>query len=409
MNMDALSTLESMITHKIGLDAASIGHGAIENALQVRSLATAQPSLEAYQHFLETHPDEFDNLIEELVIPETWFYRDDEIFDHLLDICRKRMENGRVTRILSLPCSTGEEIYSVAIHFHSHGIPSGAYQLTGTDISNIALEHARLGVYRDNAFRCKNADWLKTGYFTRRDNHYLLDENIRKMVSFTCANILHVPSLEGMGKFDIILCRNLLIYFNSDSKKQALLNLSRLLEDDGILFFGHAEGAAIDEQYLFRTPEHGISAFTRHDNTKKPSARLAPVRPIQTSPSRVTEPFQATTEPTSPPQPDDTSELETARRLADAGEYEKAMDVCRQCLDKDETDAGAYHVLGLIHEAMDNQGLATKYFKKALYLLPDDIDTLVHLALLHERDGDHKAAARYRQRIERIQQRSPAS
>ena len=410
--MDDLEQIENMIVKKMGLDAASIGHAAIENALSSRQATTGSHSLLEYRQQLENSPTEFDNLIEELVIPETWFFRDDYIFPQILEICKCNLANGKKTRILSLPCSTGEEVFSVAIHLDSHGIPADAIELVGTDISRVAISHAWHARYRNNSFRSKNADWLKSAYFTEVEEHHKLDDVILEQVNFMQSNILDVVSLGKLGRFDIILCRNLLIYFNKETRDKALRNLASLLETDGTLFFGHAESAAINCPTLMRRPESGACAYSLQPKTgDKQSSKLKdktgkPRQPAQTT-ARL--PFQDDKTPSTQPAKHTADLLQQARKLADTGSYEEAMDACKQHLDSNDTDAEAYHILGLIHTALNNDSLAIGYFKKAVYLDPDHAETLTHLSLLYGASGDRKAAEKFKARAERARKKGVAS
>ena len=409
--MNDLEHLENMIELKMGLDAASIGHSAIENALAARQATTGKHSHHEYRQFLEAEPGEFDNLIEELVIPETWFFRDDYIFSHILDICRNNLEHDKKTRILSLPCSTGEEIYSVGIHLDFHGIPFQSVDLYGTDISRVALKHARQACYRNNSFRSNNSPWLKSAYFTEDKEKHKLDSIIRGQVNFEQSNILDAMSLAKLGKFDIILCRNLLIYFNKDTKEHALRNLASLLAPGGVVFFGHAESAAIGDLALTRSTEYGTCAYSlpsasapgtsAHKNARATTRKTVP------KPEKL--PFQDVIVNNQDAVSMDTAPLDQARELADSGLYDKALDLCNQYLEANETDADAYHVLGLIHAALNNNAIAIGHFKKAVYLDPDHVDTLVHLSLLYKVNGDMKMAEKFQARAERARHKGAAT
>jgi chemotaxis protein methyltransferase WspC len=409
--MNDLDYLENMIEMKMGLDAASIGHSAIENALAARQATTGKQSHLEYRQLLEAEPKEFDNLIEELVIPETWFFRDDYIFSHILDICRRNLANENNTRILSLPCSTGEEIYSVGIHLDFHGIPIQSVELLGTDISRVALKHARQARYRDNSFRSKNSAWLKSAYFTEDKGKHKLDSIIRGQVDFTQSNILDALSLGKLGKFDIILCRNLLIYFNKDTKDHALRNLASLLASGGVIFFGHAESASIGNTTLKRSTEFGACAYSL-PSASSPEPRTRRVaRNLATETVRKPErlPFQDIDDHKPDAVSQDTRPMEQARKLADSGLYEQALDICNHYLKTNEPDTDAYHVLGLIHAALNNNAIAIGHFKKAVYLDPDHIDSLVHLSLLYKVDGDMKMADKFQARAERARKKGAAT
>ena len=157
-----LASVEKIVRERIGLDVASIGVAAlpriVANRMGVRGLA----SVEAYSGLLTNDSTEWSALVGELVVPETWFYRGGlEFFEHLARGVRTRLNelpNGRTFRILSVPCSTGEEPYSLALALDREGIPLSRCWIDGVDLARDHLLRAVTGRYSAFSFREANAD-----------------------------------------------------------------------------------------------------------------------------------------------------------------------------------------------------------------------------------------------------------
>src|SRR5919199_6211265 len=122
----AQATIEALLGKKIGLDASTIGSSKITRAIESRRLACGVPDLQSYLQLLQTSPQELEELIENVIVPETWFFRDRKPFDFLgRYVISEWLPNpkNRSLRILSLPCCTGEEPYSIAITLIEAGLP----------------------------------------------------------------------------------------------------------------------------------------------------------------------------------------------------------------------------------------------------------------------------------------------
>ena len=119
-----------------GLDPKTLGDVSVKNGVERRRLARGCRNLDAYARYLEEHPSERQELIETLVVPETWFFRDREPFVYLADLGRQRKPgSGRPLRVLSVPCSTGEEPYSIAMALFDAGLMAGQFTVHAVDIS----------------------------------------------------------------------------------------------------------------------------------------------------------------------------------------------------------------------------------------------------------------------------------
>ncbi|NHZ44415.1 CheR family methyltransferase, partial [Massilia aquatica] len=211
---------------------------AVERRMQALPLADAL----AYERLLATSAHELSALTELVVVPESWMFRDAEAFVAATAFIVRRLKAGgaRPLRILSVPCAGGEEPYSMAMSLHSAGVASADVAIDAVDLSQVALARARAGRYTRNAFRGRHLDFRER-FFTAVDAEYQICEEIRGQVSFNHANILDPAFCSRPGYYDVIFCRNLLIYFDDPTVATAIASLSRLLAGDGILFAGYAE------------------------------------------------------------------------------------------------------------------------------------------------------------------------
>jgi len=222
----------------------------MRDALPEIILSLAGGDLAGYYDRLcqQTETDgEWQQLVDALTIGETYFLRDQAHFDLLRQrllpaiIARRREQGDLYLNIWSMGCATGEEPYSLAITLHEllPDIDDWRIHLIGSDINGLALHAARRGVYRQWAFRHTDLDFQQL-YFDPTPTGLAIRPHIRKMVSFRHANLFrpaHVPAFT----FDLILCRNVLLYFDAAHVQQAEKSFHKLLSTGGWLLLGRAE------------------------------------------------------------------------------------------------------------------------------------------------------------------------
>jgi chemotaxis protein methyltransferase WspC len=244
------------LRRETGIDPDSLGHDFLSRALTERvhalqcdgerlpSAARAPVTTEALRAYwarLHACADERRALIELFVVPETWFFRDGAAFAALARRAAERVAcaPGRVIRVLSAPCSTGEEPYSAAMALLDAGLDPASFAIDALDLSARAIEHARAGCYGRNAFRGTQTAF-RTRFFTPTADGWLLDEQVRSRVQFRQANLMEACADTGV-RYDFVFCRNVLIYFDRDAQDRAIRQLASRLADDGMLFVGPAE------------------------------------------------------------------------------------------------------------------------------------------------------------------------
>jgi chemotaxis protein methyltransferase WspC len=402
------AAIEAILRQKIGLDANSIGSRTIARAVEQRQIACGLPDLTAYLHHLQTVARELEELIETVVVPETSFFRDTEPFVYLSQYVTSQWRKGnfRIMRVLSVPCSTGEEPYSIAMTLLDSGLNPNQFCIDAVDISKRALLKAKQAIYSKRAFRGGDHAGAKLRYFEQVADSYLLRPFVRDTVKFIQGNLLN-PGFLAEGKYQIIFCRNLLIYLDSAARNQAIQALDRALAPNGIFFVGAAETAQIPTKNYTSIRHPFAFAYRKEDSASwnGNGLRVPNILP-QAIASRAT--FNTAEEFKPPtPQPSPTiravlSQLEIAKQLADRGQLIEAAKLCESYLSANRTHAEAYILLGEIYQGLDKLEQAEQFFSKAIYLNPHAINALIGLALLKEQRGDQSGAEILRQRVQRL-------
>ncbi|MEM6401835.1 MAG: protein-glutamate O-methyltransferase CheR, partial [Cyanobacteria bacterium P01_D01_bin.116] len=235
--------IENLLKKNIGLDVNSISSDAIKRAISERMKDCGIRDVQNYLQWLQQSEQELEALIELVIVPETWFFRERESFNYLKHYIKSEWLTTPyqdVLRVLSIPCSTGEEPYSIAIALLEAGLSATKVRIDAVDISQKNLLTAKLGIYQDYSFRGNPLSFQKS-YFQRTELGYQLCQKVKSMVNFMSGNLADLNFLVGAIPYNIIFCRNLLIYFDKAIKKHTIAVLERLLKKDGLLFLGYAE------------------------------------------------------------------------------------------------------------------------------------------------------------------------
>ena len=222
----------------------------LESRLQNRLKEHHFDSFLKYYHYLLYHQDRFSELnvmIDIVTTNETYFYREknqlDAFAEEILPELAERNAKKKRLRIWSAGCSTGEEPYTLAILCSESGLFNDTWELDiiGTDISQRVLTTARKAVFSQSSFRATDENALSR-YFSRTgDGKYALDDSIRDMVHFGHLNLMDEKMMGLIRECDIIMCRNVLIYFDKNAKAKAVHSFFRKLVPGGYLLLGHSE------------------------------------------------------------------------------------------------------------------------------------------------------------------------
>jgi chemotaxis protein methyltransferase WspC len=193
---------------------------------------------------LKASQKHFDSFLENVLIPETWFFRYPDAYHYLKRWARQQILSKKHLRILSVPCSTGEEPFSIAMTLRDAGLVRQQFTIDAADISLHALKKAEAGIYTGNSFR--GSDLLyRERYFREKDAAFQLSPEIRSSVNFLAWNVQEPPPHGLKKNYDVIFCRNLFIYFHAAAQKGLKTLLKDLLNADGLLFTGHAESGLL--------------------------------------------------------------------------------------------------------------------------------------------------------------------
>ena len=412
--------IERILMAEIGLDVSTVGSSLVERAVQRRMDKLRVTAIQRYAAMLSESEQELQELVEEVVVPETYFFREP---DAIVDVVARavasssRYSDSAPLRILSVPCSTGEEPYSIAMALLSAGLPASAIAIDAMDVSVGAVHRAREGIYRGGSFRGDMGAWK--GFFNETPRGSAVDEVVRTCVRVEHGNLMSSSFQPSQGQYDVIFCRNLLIYFDTNAQTRALAKLASLLAPDGVLVVGAADSFAArragfapsrgyERSFLFRAQGEALEVDALPVSRARLRARAlpnrrTPVRELHAPARLVIAPRANVKPPVLDARPDFAAKraLVDVARLADEGRLAEALSVGESALRDGGVTAALLSLMGTTHAAMPDLESAESCYRRALFLEPDNEDALLHLALLLEQRGEIALASRYRTRAKR--------
>lgn len=415
----SVAAAEQLLREWIGLDAATIGQASVARAVRDRMAAVGAADVDAYVAVVRADPAERDRLVELVIVAESWFFRDRQVFEFVANVAATvaAIPGRSPVRILCAPCASGEEPTSVAMALLDTGLAPTQFVIDAVDVSHAALERARRGRYSANAFR--NADAAYRDRWFRMDGSAaVLDERVRGCVRYAWANILDKGFADGRDAYDVIFCRNLLIYLAPEARVAVERTLDRLLRPDGVLVLGAAEppimrgdwipaGAA--SVFALRRGVHaaptGIRAIPTVGSTTAPAA----ARGTTTVSDRESIPAVTAGPTTEPAAPTIADVLEHAGTLANARRHLEALELCERARPGLPPSPELFFLMGMLHQSLGDGDRAEGCFHKTLYLEPAHEEALLALALLARQRGDLRMAETYRQSAARVVARKGAS
>jgi chemotaxis protein methyltransferase WspC len=395
--------LEVLLKEAMGLDVASIGPSAVERAVQVRMEASNLSDMRKYIEFVRSSETELQQLIETIVVPETWFLRDPRAFALLSRWAFESWlpENPQgPLRLLSLPCSTGEEPYSMAMTLLEAGFPADRLSIDAVDISERSLALARRAIYGKNSFRGEDLAFRGL-YFETTAGAWHLRRSVQSLVRFQQSNLFSGDFLPGGERYDAIFCRNVLIYFDRATQDQAIAVLQRLLASKGLVFVGPSETSLLLSHDFNAIKAPLAFAFQRRDTA--PAAKMSAARLVTSLRAQPPTPRQAVKPRLEYKAAGESRALDKAVALADAGRFTEAAALCAEHVKKCGPGAAAFRLVAMIFAEAGNLDAAAANYRSALYLDPNDYEALIHLGLLLEKRGDAAGAKVLRRRAQRIE------
>ena len=409
----------AILEEKIGLDINSIGTKTVERAIQRCISTSGESSYDSYVSKLSNSETEWQNLIDAIVVPETWFYRDSKALIAVAQVLQEEWISHLgipQVHLMSAACSTGEEPYSMAMVLFEAGFDPRQFRIDAIDISADALDWAKRGIYRKKSFRGFNPELLAR-YFTSCSDGMQINDNVKHQVTFRLENLIHP---QGLPKdyYQAIFCRNVLIYFTRPNQELVVRHLRQALKERGMLVVGPAESGVLLSSSFTSIRKNSAMLFRRENPILHGGSRASLSAKRHTLPTVVKsiKPLEAHNDsklslPKTPiPQqiaPVPRPWYVVAREYADNGRMAEAERLCLTELEKNRSSGEGYFLLGLIKDASGDSTSAETMYRKAIYWEPEHVEALQHLALLLERQGDLPTAKVMRIRAERIVSGAP--
>ncbi|WP_033344193.1 CheR family methyltransferase [Catenuloplanes japonicus] len=373
-----------------------------------------------YLDRLTADPDraELRALAEAVTINETYFFRNIEQFHALGEVVLPDRIRARASvkalRLLSVGCSSGEEPYTLAAVTAERVPPDWHVSIVGLDINRAVLRRAAAGRYGTWSLRETPAS-IRQRWFHPRDGGVEVDERLRARVQFVEHNVVNDdPVLWAHRSYDVIFCRNMLMYLTDEVRRGTIARITRALAPGGYLFLGHTDSLGPRPEGLQVRHTHGTFYYHRED-------QAAPARPIvpptvktpAATPQIKIKPMQgydralallrverfqealAAVESMTEPE----SRLPRVRvlrgaLLAHAGDTGRAAELCERLVEDDGLNADAHYVIGVCHEGDASPATATRHHQLAAYLDPGFAMPRMRLGLLAKQAGDRQTAAR---------------
>lgn len=413
------SMVSDALVRMAGLVFDASRRGAISAILRERMDNTGHGSVGSYLGFVESTLGavERQQLLDAVTIQETHFFRNlpqvEALRSEVLpELIRRSRSSGRPITIWSAGCSTGEEPYTLAMLLAQLFEESGPVpaKIIATDVSEAALDVARAGIYSGRTIQLAEPGAVERWFDARGDGSYSVSQSVRDLVDFRLQNLVTDAPPMSTGEIDLIVCRNVTIYFGRETTTRLVRGFHRLLTMGGYLLLGHAETLwqisedfsllPVGEAFVYR--KDAVPHSGHRPMLSRPPAPAAPVSPPRRvmrevlrvpglRPKRAPEPLPATPAPPALPSP--LEDLIKARTALHAGQYEEAASLAERA-----TAAQPMLVEGYIIEgrALSNQGDddgAIAALRKAVFLDPTAAHAHFLLATTLARVGDPGGAA----------------
>jgi chemotaxis protein methyltransferase CheR len=406
--------LAQLAAHQIGLRISDDAHDRFVGMLRERAANLGYASLKDYQFFLAERQatEEWEELARIFTCGETFFFRDHGQIDllrlHLLPELIAQHRNDKILRLWSAGCASGEEVYSLAMLVDMLLPKPDGWNILilGTDIDSEAIARAQRGRYGKWSFRMVPEE-LQQRFFHLEGKEWVLDERIRRMVTFRVSNLVGEPfpdSASELHGMDMILCRNVFIYFNPAAVYLVAAKFAATLREGGYLLTAHTELIGYPVQELkSRLFVEGVVYQRISDQhlvvrpESQPSLSIATmewrVPPVVCPSVSIATKVQPATVQTTPPKPTpvvltDEVLLKEALEHANQAEFDLAELICRKALVVNPLAAAPYFLLAQLAQIKGDFNLAKECLNKAIYLDSRFVAAYLELAALCERADD---------------------
>jgi chemotaxis protein methyltransferase CheR len=269
LSPQVFSITAHLIEERTGLHYDPSSLDMLADKLSDRAVELGLDTLLDYYYYLRYDPRggaELQALAETIVVHETYLFREIDPLRVLVQtIVPEMLRARRGVRIWSAACATGEEPYTLALMLSQHGL-LGDVEIVGTDLSGRALARARAGLYGGRALRNLHTEPTAAQALEETPQGMRVPDALRRQVSFRSLNLLDGDAIRELGLFDVILCRNVLIYFSESTVGRVAATLGTALREDGVLVVGASE-SLLRFGTLFSYGERGGSFFYRKEKT----------------------------------------------------------------------------------------------------------------------------------------------
>ncbi len=434
-----------LILERSGLNFPEKRRPDLERGLRQAFPNTDCRDLDEYYHLLLEKPTagpEWEGLISQLTVGETYFFRDRPQFEALRtrvlpEIIASRRQHTRQLRIWSAGCASGEEPYSIAMLLRELLPDLNAWSITilATDISREALNKARAAHYGDWSFREEGWEQMKERYFVRRGRQWELDKSVQEMVTFAYLNLVEdtYPALaNNTVAFDLIVCRNVTIYFTPELTRRVVDQFHEALVEGGWLVVGHSEPSPFTYNRFEVRTFPGTMLYCKTSHVVQPdlswliAAEKTPPRPalrpserslVQLPPQPKPPPVRVVPATPAPPtggkqaaaeaSPTPANPCTEAIALLENGEIEAAVDQLRQVLQMHADCAQAYYLLGKIQANGGKWAEARQWCERALELDPLLAEGHFLLSLVYSQEGSVGPALQAMKRVVYLERNAP--
>jgi chemotaxis protein methyltransferase CheR len=411
MNCTALlNELAQLAAQRIGLRIPDNAHDRFIEILRERAGRLGYSALEDYRNLLagKQATEEWEEIARAFTSGETFFFRDHGQFDlmrmRLLPELIEQHRSDKTLRLWSAGCASGEEVYSLAMLMDMLLPERDGWNILilGTDIDSAAIAKARRGRYGKWSFRMIPPA-LQQRYFHLEGNEWILDERIRRMVTFRVSNLVGEPfpdSASELHGMDLILCRNVFIYFDPAAVSAVAAKFAATLHEGGYLLTAHTElighpvrelesrlfvEGVVYQRRVHITHPHPPSTSS---GQAEPPPRCAQGRELQLPPPLAGEGWGGGVAGEVGDGGNDEALLKRARAHADRGEFDKAEQMCHKALAVNPLAATPYFLLAQLAQVKGNFELASECLNKAIYLDDRFVAAYLEQAALYERSGD---------------------
>ncbi|MGO2009043.1 CheR family methyltransferase [Vreelandella alkaliphila] len=384
--MSSLTPFKDLVHRRCGLHLEGLAEARLVKAVEALRTDTDINDTSMLIAQLEQNEAMFDRFVSQLTVNETYFYREPEALHWLADtyLPRRLAEKGKPLAIFSAGCSSGEEPYSVAIAlFERYGERAKQlFHITGGDVDQQVLSKAQKGIYSGMSFRALSPA-LKHRYFHPEGRRFKIDDALRHWVTFCSFNVLQ-PNADKLGPFDVILFRNVSIYFDESTRRDIQRHLKQLLEPHGVLMCGVTETLGNDLGILELNQAQGVFFFQestlphalpandeppyRDDVLPAPPVLSEmPPQPLENEPEKESEKEPEHKQPMT----SFNAALQQAHHLLNQNAFSEAAALLSDLLVQQPWSVDTLLLAGLVARWQQNFADAYDYFKRAIYVAPE--------------------------------------